>query len=232
MFLLLNSHLSKQGSCIQIPHGECCRYSSKYAVMPGNCLQGPFKKRNDTDNQVPGLGSLPFTEMIIIFVQMTGAPEEAQHLVLRSCTWEHCQVLQGAFRQWWWQCLTEVTVVMAPASLVSCILQLWELKCGCPNERLSKEALNWRPPSPKEGLDKCQAYGGGLGTDVGPRPVKLLSHLVFPRRIDIDSEHDGCQEKPFNRICLQEQFSSVWHFQKKNCFVFLLAYRKFWLYHE
>lgn len=144
MFLLLNSHRSKQGSCSQIPHGECCVYSAKYSVMPGNCLQGPFKQSNDTDNQVPGLGSLPFTimEMIIIFVPTTEASEESQHLVLRSCTWKQCQVLQGAFRQWWWQCLTEVTVVMPPASLASCVLQLWELKCGCPDMRVSKEALN------------------------------------------------------------------------------------------
>lgn len=76
---LLNSHLSKQGFCIQIPHGECCMYSTKYSVMPGNCLQGLSEQRNDADSQVLGLGSQSFTivEMIIISVPMTGAPEEA-----------------------------------------------------------------------------------------------------------------------------------------------------------
>lgn len=57
MFLLLNSYLSNYGFFIQIPHGECCMYSTKYSGRPGDCLQGPFKQRNDTDNQVPGLGS-------------------------------------------------------------------------------------------------------------------------------------------------------------------------------
>lgn len=97
MFLWLNSHLSKHGFCIQIPQEECCMYSTKYSVMPQKCLQGPFKQRRYTENQVPGLRFQPFTgvEMIIIFVPMTGAPEEAQHLVLRSYTWKHCQVLQG-----------------------------------------------------------------------------------------------------------------------------------------
>lgn len=127
---LLNSHLSKQGFCIQIPHGECCMYSTKYSVMPGNCLQGLSEQRNDADSQVLGLGSQLFTIMEMIIQR------KHKHLVLRSCTWKHCQVLQGDFRQWWWQCWTEVAVVMPPASLISCTLQLWELKCGCANVRV------------------------------------------------------------------------------------------------
>lgn len=99
------------------------------------------------------LGPLPCTSMdaIIISVTAIGAPEEAQRQVLSSCnvwccTWKYCQALGCAFRQWWWQCLADVTVFMPLASLSFGVLQLWELKCGCPKRESSERWVELESP--------------------------------------------------------------------------------------
>lgn len=128
--------------------------------MPGNCLQGSFKKSNCMDNQVlvPGTVTTYQYRCNHYFCNSdrssrgstAAGAEELQCLVL------HMEALSGyiggAFRQWRWQRLVEVTVIMPPASLSSCVLQSWGLKRGCPKCESSKRWVELDTPQTASGL--------------------------------------------------------------------------------